>query len=156
MRRLISPLVLLGALALLLPGSASALVQVDKGIAGVRLNNTKAQVKAALGQPKQIKNGTNDFGSFIQFIYAGKITVLFQSGQTVTSVSTGGLGDRTAKGVGVGSTETAVKNKVPGITCEPGTIRVCHTNSLSAGQRVTAFIIKNGKVTRVDVGFVID
>ena len=156
MRRLVSSLVLLGALALLVPAPASAIIQLDKGIAGVRLNNTKTQVKAALGQPKKIQNGTNPFGSFTRFVYAGRITVLFQGGQRVTSVSTRGLGDRTARGVGVGSTEAAVKNKVAGISCVPGAIRVCHTNSLSAGQRVTAFIIKNGRVTRVDVGLVID
>ncbi len=158
MRRLLLTTFLLGALAAIIPGQAAAIIQIDKGIAGVRIDNTKQQVRAALGTPNRVINGTNDFGSFTEFRYAGKIRVLFARGNRVTLVSTRGLGDRTARGVGVRSTLDAVRNRVPGVSCEPPSagLRVCHTNEFVGGQRVTSFILRNGRVIRADVGVVID
>jgi hypothetical protein len=143
--------------ALVVAPVASALIQVDRGIAGARLGNTKAQVHAALGRPAKKESGRNDFGPFLQETYRGGITVFYQGARRVTSVSTDGLGDRTAKGVGVGSTEAAVKAKVPGVTCE--TIvgsRSCHTHDFLPGRRVTDFLIRRGRVLRVSIGIVID
>jgi hypothetical protein len=156
----VHPRTLIGAAAaaalLAVPASASAMIQIDKGIAGARLNNTQGQVKAALGKPAKVKHGTNDFGKFTQFVYAGQLTVSFQGNAKVTSVSEKGKGDRTASGVGVGSKEAAVK-KLKGIKCETfDGSRECHTNSFVAGKRVTDFFIRRGKVTRVDIGFVLD
>ena len=83
--------------------------------------------------------------------------VLFQGETSVTSVDTTGLGDRTSKGVGVGSSEAAVTAKVPGVKCESvGMMRSCHTGDFVAGKRVTDFRIDGGKVTSVTVGLVID
>ncbi len=145
-------------LGLAVPAGASALIQVDRGIAGARLNNTQAEVRAALGKPGRVVNGRNDFGPFRVFRYRGGISVSFQGRRKVTAVTIKGLGDRTARGVGVGSTEQAVKKRVRGITCETffGTTRSCHTGDFRAGTRVTDFRIKRGKVRRVTVGFVID
>ena len=44
---------------LLLPSAAAALIQVDRGIAGVRLDNTRAAVRAALGRPASRRSGDN-------------------------------------------------------------------------------------------------
>jgi hypothetical protein len=155
MRRILGILALLVPLALA-PG-ASALVQVDKGIAGARLGNTKAQVRAALGRPASVHNGTNDFGPFTTYRYRGGITVGFQGRTEVTSVSTTGRGDRTARGVGVGSRESTVRRRVRGVRCETvaGT-RSCHTHRFRIGEVITDFLIKHGRVTRVTVGRVID
>jgi hypothetical protein len=143
--------------ALALPAAAPALVQVDKGIAGARLGNTVAQVHAALGRPSRVTNGSNDFGRFRQETYGGGIEVFYQGTRTVTSVVTTGLGDRTAKGVGVGSSEADVRAKVPGVRCETSSgSRSCHTHTFTAGRRVTDFFIRRGKVARITVGFVID
>jgi hypothetical protein len=82
--------------------------------------------------------------------------VIFQSGNRVTSVETRGLSDRTARGVGVRSTLAAVQG-IPGVNCEPipgG--RLCQRGLAEPGNRVSAFFLRNGKVTRVVVGFVID
>jgi hypothetical protein len=142
---------------LLVPAAASAIIQVNRGIAGARLGNTKAQVRAALGQPARVTTGNNEFGSFSVFHYRGRIRVFFQSGNRVTSVDTRGRGDRTAAGVGVGSTRQAVVNRVPGVSCQqiPGG-RLCQTGSGLPGQRVTAFFVRSGRVVRVVVSFVID
>jgi hypothetical protein len=146
------------AAALLLPaGTAHALIQIDRGIAGARIGNSRSEVRAALGTPSSITRGTNDFGPWLNYRYAGGIRVMFQGRREVTSVSTTGRGDRTAQGVGVGSSEAAVKSRVPGVTCETfGSLRTCHTGDFLAGQRVTDFRIVSGKVASVGVGIVID
>jgi hypothetical protein len=149
--------ILAAAAALAVPAAAPALVQIDKGIAGARLGNTVAQVHAALGGPTRVANGSNDFGRFRQETYAGGIVVFYQGARTVTSVVTTGLGDRTAKGIGVGSSVAAVRAKVPGVRCETTAgSRSCHTHTFTPGRRVTDFFIRRGKVARVTVGIVVD
>jgi hypothetical protein len=152
------PLILASCAAfLLLPASADALIQVDRGIAGARIDNTRPQVRAALGTPASTNTGTNEFGTFTVFRYTGGIRVTFQGGKRVSSIDTTGLGDRTARGIGVGSTERAVRRRVPGVTC--ATIagsRSCHTGAFEPGKRITDFHIRNKKVIRVTVGVVVD
>ncbi len=146
-----------GAVLLVIPASADAIIQIDRGIAGARIGNTRAEVRAALGTPARVRTGTNEFGPFTEYRYRGGIRVLFQGGTSVSSVSTTGLGDRTARGVGVRSTERAVRRKVPGVTCQTtGGFRSCHTGNFLPGKRVTDFAIRKGRVTRVTVGIVID
>jgi hypothetical protein len=149
---------LLGACALALtqaPG-ALALIQLDRGISGVRIGNTKAQVKASLGTPQKSRAGQNEFGRFVQYSYGGGITVNFQGEDRVSSVVTTGLGDRTSSGIGVGSPEADVKN-ISGIKCENiGSSRSCHTGRLVNGRKVTDFRISDGEVVSVFVGQVLD
>ena len=157
MKRIVVVPALILAASLLVPASAGAIIQLDRGIAGARLGNTKAEVKTALGQPNRIRNGSNDFGPFTTFVYAGGIRVTFQSGNQVTGVSTTGLGDRTKRGVGVRSTEAAVKARVPGVTCNTfGGTRICQRGQGLPGERVTSFFLRKGRVVRVIVAFVID
>jgi hypothetical protein len=156
-RRIIASLVAGAAGLALLPSSASALIQVQRGIAGVPLNATQAQMRTALGTPTKVRHGRNDFSVFTEYQFAGGIKVFFQGNMRVTSVSTTGLGDRTARGIGVGSSESAVKQRVAGVHCttEAG-FRHCQVGQSIAGHRVTDFAIRQGRVTRVTVGFVID
>ena len=157
MKRPVALSALVVAATLLAPASAEAIIQLDRGIAGARLGNTKAEVRAALGKPNRVRNGTNIFGAFTEFRYAGGIRVFFQSGNRVTGVTTTGLGDRTSRGVGVRSTEDAVEQRVPGVSCQTfsGT-RICQRGEGMPGERITAFFLRNGRVTRVTVAFVID
>jgi hypothetical protein len=139
------------------PAAADALIQVDRGIAGARLGNTRAEVRAALGAPSSTRSGTNDFGSFVQWRLRGGITVIFQGRREVSSVSTSGRGDRTRRGVGVGSSEAAVRRRVRGVRCETvAGFRSCHTGRFTAGEIITDFQIRGGTVRRVTVGRVID
>jgi len=139
------------------PAAAEALIQVDRGIGGARLGNSRAEVRAALGRPASIRTGTNDFGSFVQYRYRGGITVIFQGRREVSSVSTSGRGDRTRRNVGVGSTEATVRARVRGIRCETiAGFRSCHTGRFTAGEIITDFLIRGGTVRRVTVGRVID
>src|SRR3954453_12283152 len=139
-----------------LAGPAAAMIQVDRGIAGARIGATRAAVRAALGSPTKVSGGSNDFGAFVRYRYPGGLRVIFQGKTRVTSVFTSGLGDRTASGVGVGSSE-AEADAVPGVKCETiAGSRSCHTGSFLAGHRVTDFVISGGKVASVTVGLVID
>lgn len=140
--------------------NAQAVIQVQRGISGIRLNMSSAQVKASLGSPAKVKHGSNPFGSFTQYMYDGGITVTFQGDRNVTAVAITGHTDRTASGVGVGSTEAQVKHGVRGVKCDAGNhpngVTSCHVGSFKPGGRVTDFLIRHGRVSRVTVGFVID
>ena len=79
------------------------------------------------------------------------------AGATLTGVSTTRTSERTASGIGVGSTEAQVKAKIKGVKCATdGGFRHCYLGKFRAGRRVTDFAIKRGKVSRADVGVVID
>ena len=142
--------------SLLLAPAAEAVIQLDRAISGARINNTKAEVRAALGKPRKVIDDVGEFGPVTEFRYRGKLRVFFISGR-VTLVTTKGLGDRTNRGVGVGSSEAAVKNRVPGVTCETTSgIRFCSRGAEQPGERGTFFFLEDGKVTRIDVALVID
>ena len=136
--------------------AAEAMIQLDRAISGARIQNTKSEVRAALGAPRKVIDDVGEFGPTTEFRYGGGLRVHFLSGR-VTLVRTTGLGDRTKRGVGVGSTESAVKDKVPGVTCETTSgIRFCSRGAEQPGERGTFFYLERGKVTRVDVAIVID
>jgi hypothetical protein len=144
-------------LALAQAPSALAMIQIDKGIAGARISSTRAQVKAALGNPVKTRAGSNDFGRYVQYTYGGGIVVTFQGEDRVSSVVTSGLGDRTSNGIGVGTAEADVKLHIPGVKCETiAGSRSCHTGRFAAGRKVTDFRISAGKVVSVFVGQVLD
>ena len=62
--------------ALVLPSAAAALIQVDRGIAGVRLDNTRA----ALGRPASRRSGDNGFGRFVEWRFRGGIRCCSRAG----------------------------------------------------------------------------
>jgi hypothetical protein len=52
---------------------------------------------------------------------------------------------------------TQLKAGVKGLTCKTESgFRHCSLGKFQAGRRVTDFVVKRGKVSRVDVGVVID
>jgi hypothetical protein len=138
---------------------AGAVIRPQKGMAGVRLGMTQSQMRDRLGTPRHVRQGQNDFGPYTQFLYPHSIAVTFQGNRRVTGISTRGRAERTERGVGVGSSENAVRAKVGHVHCE--TIvgaRTCHVGTFKAGRRVTVFLIskKSGRVSTVTVSFVLD
>jgi hypothetical protein len=145
-----------GLAAAVLACPAAATIIPQKGIAGVRIGMTPGKVRSVLGAALSEDHVKSEFGAATVFRYRG-LQVTFQGGGPVTNMSTTRRGERTANGVGVGSTEAQVKAKVKGVTCKTDSgFRHCYLGKLSAGYRVTDFSIKRGKVSRVDVGVVID
>lgn len=141
---------LLASLALAAP--AGAVLVVQQGMAGIRLGMTKAEVRAKLGPPVATKHGSNDFGTYTELRYSG-LRVTFQGNRTVTAISTSARRERTRRGIGVGSTKAAVRARVAGIRCERGH---CFVGKFLPGHRVTDFFLRNGRVSSITVGFVID
>ena len=161
---LVTALLVLAVVALLLIASAvaSARIVPQKGIMGINLNMTRAQVVQKKGRPDADKVVSNEILGPVRVTRYGKTKVSFNgvsNSSRVISVSTRDRRQRTRSGVGVGSTESAVKNGVQGVHCktEFGS-RHCFKGQFTAGQRVTDFSISTPgrRVTRVTVGFVID
>jgi hypothetical protein len=74
---------------------------------------------------------------------------------TVTALRTSSRLERTARGLGVGSTEIAVRRALPHVACyaaEGG--RQCILGKLVPGRAVTIFELERGLVTQLVVGIV--
>jgi hypothetical protein len=148
--------VALAVAAFVVPTSAMATIVPQKSIVGVALQMTKAQVRAKLGAPKKTLEGKNDFGPYSTWVYP-RVTINFQGRKKVTSMQTLSPLERTASGVGVGSTEARVKAKVQGAKCTTTVgSRQCIVGVFKPGRTVTVFSIKAGKVRAFVVGIVID
>jgi hypothetical protein len=138
------------------PGSAGAVIMPNRGIAGVTLEMSRAQVERVLGPPLRVEKRMNDFGPFVNYRYRG-LQVGFQGEKRVSGISTTRTGERTRGGIGVGSTEAALVKRIPAVRCETfGDFRTCTLGKANVGERITDFFITKGKVSRVVVAFVID
>jgi hypothetical protein len=148
--------------ALLLAPAADALIVPQRGIAGVRLKMTRAQVVRAKGRPDAERLVRNELIGRQRMMRYGRTRVLFggfRQGAGVVTIVTRDPGQRTRSGVGTGSSEAALRARIAAARCrtEFGT-RHCWTGRFRAGQRVTDFTIglPGRRVTAVTVGFVID
>jgi hypothetical protein len=79
---------------------------------------TKTDVRVVLGDPLRIVRGANDFGPYTEFRYPKRVRVTFQGDMTVTAISTTGVAERTSHGIGVGSTEAALRAEHTRVRCE--------------------------------------
>jgi hypothetical protein len=140
-------------------GAASALIVPQRSIAGIALNMTRPEVRAAKGDPLRVVHGTNDFGDYTIFKY-GRLKVTFQGNAGATAVATSRPGQHTSKGIHVGSTEAELAAVYPHLHCrtESGDFRHCWTGGLRPGNRVTDYRITTDsrRIWRITVAFVID
>ena len=128
--------------ALLSVSPAAATIRPQRGMSGVSLGMTKAQVQAKLGRPIGTGGG--------RFYYA-RVWVGFRLGRAV-EITTTRSSERTASGVGVDSSEAALRRAYPSVTCGPsGGFRRCRLGSGNPGTRATDFLLGRGKVLQVSV-----
>ena len=140
MRRLLA-LVAVGV-SLLAAQSASATIRPQYGMSRIVLGMTKTQVRARLGSP--VASGGAR-------LYYPRVWVGFRLGHAV-EITTTRATEHTASGVGVGSTESAVRRSYPSVVCAPfGGFRRCRLGSGKPGTRATDFMLGHGLVLQVTV-----
>ena len=156
-RRSLVLLVTVLGVALALVPAAGALIVPKHSIAGASLLDTRAEIKAELGQPRRIVHGTNEFGPFTRFHYR-RLNVVFFGSSGALSIDTTRRGEKTDRGIGVTSTTGELKDAYPAVACEKvgPHARLCVLGAQQVGKRVTVFRIHDGIITRVEVEFVID
>jgi hypothetical protein len=145
-------------IALAAPSTAGASIVPQQGMLGVKMGMTATQISARLGLPDSVSHPRNEiFGRYIRYRYGEVYIELFESNTQAFHFYTTGRSARTASGVGVGSPESYMRSSIKGETCRnEGGTRFCNVGVLEAGRIVTTFRVKSGKVTRVDIGRVID
>jgi len=140
MRRLLA-LAAVG-LSLFAAQSAAATIRPQHGMSRVVLGMTKTQVRARLGSPGAIGGG---------HFYYPRVWVGFRLGHAVEITTTRST-ERTASGVGVDSTEAAVRRSYPAVVCAPfGGFRRCRLGSGEPASRATDFMLGHGRVLQVTV-----
>lgn len=131
---------------------ALANVVIGQSIAGVKLGDSKAQVKKVLGSPSS--------SSATSFVYPTKIglRVSFQHGQ-VSGVLSFSKKQKTAKGITVGSSTAALKSAYPQATCSegpygPSSLYCVMTARFHGRQSYTSFLVgMSGTVEEIELGY---
>jgi len=134
--------VALVVLALVAAAPASAIIRPQKGMSGITLGMTKAQVRAKLGSP---------IGSGAGRLYFARVWVGFRVGRAV-EITTTRSSEHTGSGLGVGASEAAVHRSYPAVKCAPfGGFRRCRLGTGQPGTRATDFLIGHGQVLQITV-----
>jgi hypothetical protein len=136
-------------LALLAAGAAPAAAEIvpQESIAGVRLKMSKAEVAAVLGQPARKRRYVGGSGAddhFATWTYKRRgyaVSFLRRGTYRVSSITVTGGSERTATGVGIGSTRAEVKAGVPAVHCKryDPTYATCFIGKSRIGDITTAF-----------------
>jgi hypothetical protein len=136
--------------ALAFPAVANAAIVVNRGMSGVNIGETQSAVRQALGSPTLVNH---DSGRTLWFYY-NRVLITFNGKHRAVGLYTESRAQRTANGLGVGSTKAAVKRLVPGVQCSsnaplPGVDCIV----IDFGRRVsTDFSIgKKGHVTGIGI-----
>ena len=173
-------------------GAASSdTIRIGIGMAGVEIGMTRGEVRGVLGPPRRVESKFFAFGpgKLVRYRYGG-LDVLFWKGAPRTPSGSVGPDRRlrvasttttrsrrrlhTRQGIGVGSTESQVRDGLHGERCQtldrqgqpvPRGTRNCHIGSYRCQTppwalgdlpcRVSAFILnrEGGRVNRVTVGW---
>jgi hypothetical protein len=135
------------------------MIAVQHEIAGVHLLMSAAGVRKALGKPKADKTVKDEIQGRVHLMDYGKTKVYLSATAdgTVFNVTTTDRRQKTRSGVGVGSSERAVRRGVSSVSCtgQPKR-RTCTVGQLRAGKRVTSFRLTGDRVRSITLGFVID
>ena len=84
-------------------------------------------------------------------MYFARVWVGFRLGHAV-EITTTRATEKTASGIGVGSTESAIRRVYPSVVCAPsGGFRRCRLGTGKPGTRATDFMLGHGLVLQVTV-----
>jgi hypothetical protein len=127
----------------------------EQSIAGVHLLMSAAGVRHVLGAPKSFRSVPDEIQGTIRVMDYGKtkISLSATADGTVFTITTTDRRQKTAAGVGVGSSVASVRRTVAGVRCDAA---ACIVGRELAGRRVTRFTLSKGHVRRITLGFVID
>jgi hypothetical protein len=140
MRRLAAAVVCLAVLAL--AAGASATIKPARGMSGVMLGMTPAQVQAKLGRPV-VKSG----GRW----YYPTLNVTFRAAR-VAELTTTKKAERLSNGIGIHSSEGQLRTAFPQVRCAAWSVfRRCRLGSGAPGSRVTDFILARGRVFQITI-----
>lgn len=140
MRRLLALTV--AGITLLAVQSAAATIRPQYGMSRVVLGMSKTQVRARLGAPVATGGGR---------LYFARVWVGFRLGHAVEITTTRST-ERTASGVGVDSSEAAVRAAYPSVVCAPFSVfRRCRLGRGTPGTRATDFLLGHGRVLQLTV-----
>ena len=128
--------------ALVLAGAAGATIKPGRGMSGLVLGMTPAQVQAKLGRP--IGKGAGRW-------YYARVWVGFRSRRVVELTMTRSS-ERLANGLGVDSSESQLRSAFPQMKCAAASpFRRCRLGSGERGTRVTDFLLGHGRVLQVTI-----
>lgn len=144
-------------LAVVVAAPAGAKVVPQKSIAGVTLGLTPQQVAKLKGKPTSTRYVRNEIIGRVRIDRFGSLTVMYggdTADATSIDIETTSRRERTANGIGVGSTRKTLRAKVKGVTCEG---RLCSIGAFEPGRTVTTFRIDSrARVSSISIGIVVD
>ena len=150
--RTVLSVAVVAALALVAPADAAALIRVNEGMAGVSLGQSQKRVTRELGRPSAVRRDRRF--RHVDWTYRRKRLVVSFRERTrrVVFLLTHNRRERTATGVGVGSTEQEVTAGVSGARClDDVGYRWCQVEGRRA---ITLFLIIRGRVESISIGAV--
>jgi hypothetical protein len=160
--RIRSSLLFAAIAGLVAAAPAGATIVPQDSIGGVALGTSRTAVVSALGPPARTRIVRSEVAPPFREDRFGRLFVLYNSKNRtrgkVIAVTTRSRSERTATGVGVGSTRGEVRRGVEGVRCrnEDG-FRHCWVGSFRPGRVVTDFVLgRGGKVRYVNLGRIID
>jgi hypothetical protein len=147
--------VLLIFLAAAAPAAAQLVPQ--RSLGGIKLGMTEKEVRAERGAPDKVTHPNNEIvGRTTEYRYGlTRVSIFPSSG--VVNISTTSRRE-TYRGVGVGSTEAALKRAVKGERCETASgERYCYLGRFEPGRIVTIWnFTSRGKIKLISLGRIID
>ena len=136
-------------------GAPASVVRPGVGMSGIELDMTPAQVRTKLGRPTD--RTPPGPGTETEYRYGDRLhprlTVTFSAHRTVRQIIGFDRPERTRSGVGVGSTERALRNALHGERChrhDSGSLRQCDLRRQANGEiRTTSFVFGDTRPQRV-------
>ena len=151
-RMLLLATIVLGV-ALLAPVAANARVVPNKSIGQVRLGASEPRLRDALQPPDRNIRTTGLVTGLPLTLWVYKdLEIEFEGGNTVTTIRTSRLFERTKKGAGVGTPKRLLRKLHPKLRCTRGKNATCSmTRTTKRVSKGTTFDLEDGRVTTITV-----